>query len=477
MKKDVVAERCVLAGLCQYGSKVYLDVADILQSSTFTIDSNQIIYQCIKHVLDQDDSIKIDIPTIYSTSMELGHGKYFDSTEEKNYLKTFFDFRVDLSNVRRFAAKIRKLEVARLLTRQLDLAKSKIADIEGHESITQILGIAEDTVFDFSSLIDEDDSEPKRLGHDLYNYIVHLGENPVKQIGISSGFTRWDTAIGGGLRSATVNVVGARIKVGKSMLSTNIGINVAKQNIPVLYLDTEMIKEDQQHRTLAALSGVEINKIETGEFYTNNWSKDKVLKSVKKLEKIPLYYKNISGMGFEEQLPIMRRWVVKEVGLTKEKKAKPCVILYDYLKLMNMEGLSADLKEYQMLGFLMTGLHNFSVRYSLPVVALTQLNRDGITKETTDTASGSDRILWLCSNFSILKRKSVEENANDGKDTGTHKLVVVVTRHGPGLEDLDYVNLHMKSRVAQVIEGDTSFEIRKKKEKEVFDNTVEKEKL
>ena len=44
------------------------------------------------------------------------------------------------------------------------------------------------------------------------------------------------------------------------------------------------------------------------------------------------------------------------------------------------------------------------------------LFRDGITKESTDTASGSDRIVWLCSNFTIYKRKSDEEIAKDGPE-------------------------------------------------------------
>ena len=96
--------------------------------------------------------------------------------------------------------------------------------------------------------------------------------------------------------------------------------------------------------------------------------------------------------------------------------AKDCVIVYDYLKLMDSQGISQDLKEYQVLGFMMTSLHNFAVRYKVPILGFIQLNRDGITKETTDTASGSDRIIWLCSNFSIFKRKSDEEIADDGDD-------------------------------------------------------------
>ena len=155
----------------------------------------------------------------------------------------------------------------------------------------------------------------------------------------------------------------------------------------------------------------------------------------------------------------MRRWVIKEVGLNDDGTAKDCVIFYDYLKLMDSAGISQDMKEYQVLGFMMTSLHNFATKYKVPIVAFIQLNRDGITKESTDTASGSDRIIWLCSNFSIFKRKSDEEIAEDGPNAGNRKLIPLVSRHGGGLEDNDYINCNMKGWCAKITEGQTKLEL------------------
>jgi hypothetical protein len=119
---------------------------------------------------------------------------------------------------------------------------------------------------------------------------------------------------------------------------------------------------------------------------------------------------------------------------------------------MTGDSISGDMAEYQLLGFMATGLHNFSVRYKLPIVAAIQLNRDGITKETTDVASGSDRIGWLCSNFSILKPKSDDEIANDGPENGNRKLLPLVCRHGPGLNQSDYVNVLLEGEIARMTE-------------------------
>ena len=105
-------------------------------------------------------------------------------------------------------------------------------------------------------------------------------------------------------------------------------------------------------------------------------------------------------------------------------------------------------------------MHRFEGKY-----AITTGGTDGITKESTDTASGSDRVIWLCSNFTIFKRKSDEEIAEDGKSTGNRKIVPLVARHGEGLEDNDYINCEFLGWCARVIEGKTRLELKADKQK------------
>lgn len=455
---DPSAERAVLAGICTYGEDAYLDVADIVQETSFTIDSNSIIFKCLKTLCETNHKT-IDIASIYSVAQELGFSHILSKKEETQHLKAIIDFPVSLDNVRKFAAKIRKLEIARLLRKQLETTQDKILEVTGNEPISSIIGIAEDSIFNFTSLLNDTDSGPEKIGNDIENYVQLLEENKVDQVGIPTGFPIYDQSIGGGLRKGTVNVIAARPKTGKTLLSDNMGRNIAAQGIPVLNMDTEMNKEDHIHRLLAMMTEIEINAIETGKFAESPDQKNKIYKAVETLKSTKLYHKSIAGKSFEDQLSIMRRWLVKEVGLNADGTAKECVIFYDYLKLMDSAGISQDMKEYQVLGFMMTSLHNFAVRYKVPVVAFIQLNRDGITKESTDTASGSDRIIWLCSNFTIFKRKSDEEIAEDGPNNGNRKLVPLISRHGGGLDDNDYINCHMKGWCAKITEGQTKLEI------------------
>lgn len=457
---DPAAERAVLAGICSYSDKAYFEVSDILSETCFTIDSNIIIYKCLKHLFDKGHSTNIDVACIMSAAQELELFHVLSKKEEAQHLKAIIDFPVSLDNIRKFAAKVKKLDIARLLHKQLKLAQDRILDINGSESITSILGIAEDTVFDFTNKLNDSETGPEAIGNNLEEYIQYLEEHKVDQVGISTGFKIYDQAIGGGLRKGTVNVIAARPKVGKTLLSDNMGFHIAnKLQIPVLNMDTEMAKEDHLHRVLAMMTEIEINAIETGAFSQTSDKKLKITEAVQQLKQTRLYYKSIAGKSFEEQLAIMRRWVIREVGLNPDGTAKDCVIFYDYLKLMDSVGISQDMKEYQVLGFMMTALHNFAIKYKVPIVAFVQLNRDGITKESTDTASGSDRIIWLCSNFTIFKRKSDEEIAEDGPSNGNRKLVPLISRHGGGLDDNDYINCHMKGWCAKISEGKTRLEL------------------
>ena len=456
---DPAAERAVLAGIYTYGENAYLDIADIIQDTSFTVDSNAVIFKCLKHLFDHNQST-IDIASVYSAAQEIGVSHILSKKEETQHLKAITDFPVSLENVRKFAAKIRKLEIARLLRKQLELAQDKILEVNGTESISSIIGLAEDSIFNFTSLLNDTDSGPEIIGSTVEEYLQNLEENKIDQVGIPTGFPIYDQAIGGGLRKGTINVIGARPKVGKTLLSDNMGRNIAKLDIPVLNMDTEMNKEDHIHRILAMMSEIEINTIETGKFSESPDKKHKLIKAAQELKGLKLYHKSIAGKPFEDQLAIMRRWLVKDVGLNDDGTAKDCVIFYDYLKLMDSAGISQDMKEYQVLGFMMTSLHNFAVRYKVPIVAFIQLNRDGITKESTDSASGSDRIIWLCSNFSIFKRKSDEEIAEDGPDGGNRKLITLVSRHGGGLDDNDYINCYMKGWCAKITEGKTHLEIK-----------------
>lgn len=457
---DIATERAVLAGLCKHGKDALLDITDVISIDTLTLEVNKIVYKCILNVLKLTD--KIDIPTLYASASELGLYELLEKDNQLEYVRSLFNYPIDIKNVRILSKKLAKLEIARGLQEKLREIYKGLNNITGTESVDHILSIAERPILDFGNSLNQNEEQPILIGANIREYVEHLKSNKNTEIGIPSGFSRFDAAIGGGFRRKTVSLIGARMKIGKSLFGDNVAIHVAgRLKIPVLMIDTEMNTQDHQNRLLAYHTKIPINKIEDGSFANNPILTEKLDKAITKIENMPYTYKNVSGKDFSEILSIIHRWVMKDVGIASNGRTNNCLIIYDYFKLMNQESLSGNMAEFQVLGFQISELHNFCVKYDVPVFSFVQLNRDGILKETTDVVSQSDRLLWLCTNFSIFKEKTDDEIVEDGEEWGNRKLIPLIARHGPALKTGDYINMSMQGEYAMLEELRTRFEIAK----------------
>lgn len=459
MNQDPAAERAVLAALLKGGHESWVDISDVLSSDCFTCGSNAVYYRCLEKVLS-DPGSKADIPSILSAAGTLGFSDIFKNPEEQKYLRALTITPVEPSNLRKLAARLVKLHKANEFSEVMRDSADKLSNISGDETLGEILGIGEEAVFNFVGNLGNQSESLSHISKDLDEYIDYLAANPSEVMGIASGLPQYDAAIGGGFQKGTVNVIGARPKTGKTQLADNIALHVAsKLNIPVLNLDTEMSAKEHWHRMLSNMSNVTVDRIKSGKFGTDENESKAVYNAKEVLKKVPYHYASIAGQPFEETLGSMRRWLYRHVGFDESGQTKPCLIVFDYIKLMDDRSITKNLSEFQVLGFLMTNLHNFAVRYQVPVLAFVQLNRDGINAEDTSTASGSDRIIWLCSNFSIYKWKSQEEMAEEGVGPDgvryNLKLIPIVTRHGKGLDSGDYINIQGQYEYGRLKEGPT----------------------
>lgn len=454
---DIGSERAILAGLMQYGVDAYVTISDIVNEDTFTHTNNQILFKCIQKIITNDQ--KVDIPSILSVSEQLNLQESVNTDQEIKYIKSLLEFPVNKDNVFHFAIQIKKFEFARKIKLLTAKIHKDIDNVTGSESINEIIQMLESPVSDF---LREDDSGdlPEKIGKDIQKYLDFLEENKCDIIGIPTGFNKYDEAIGGGLRRKCVDLISARPKVGKSVFADNVALNVSSKQIPVLMLDTEMSKEDHLNRLLANISGVPINEIATGRFAGDEDKRFKVLEAMKLIESIPYSYVSVAGQPFEQILNLIKRWVMQDVKTDDNGKTNNCLIIYDYLKLMSSNSITNNIQEYQALGFQITSLHNLCVKLDIPCLSFVQLNRDGITKESTDAVSGSDRLIWLCTSFTIFKAKSPEELAEDGPNAGNRKLVPIVSRHGGGLDDGDYINMVMQGSHAKLRELKTRNEFK-----------------
>lgn len=455
---DNGTERAVLSIIAQHGSDSFYDIADIIGVNSFTNVNNQAIFKCIESIIASKK--EIDIPTIIAQAEEL-HLSSLVCKEKPDleYLRALFSFDSSKANVRAHANKLAKLEIAREARLKHFEAVKELSQITGSESIDRILSISEEPIFELITKLNQGkENTPRNFGESVDKYIEFVETNENVNVGVPTPFPIWNDAVGGGIRRGGVALVITRPKGRKSTFAVNTGIHTCSLNVPTLYLDTEMVLDEQLPRILANISNSSALDIERGNFKRNAGYKQKITDAANKLKNMRFFHKSVAGKPFEEILSIIRRWILQEVGYDDEGRVNNCLVIYDYFKIMASNELEG-LQEYQAIGFQIGKLTDFCKEYDFPCLAFTQVNRDGITKESTDIISQSDRLLWLCQSATLLKKKTPEEILEDGRENGNMKLKILECRFGPGLEDNDYINVALQGNSFKMDEVNTRYEV------------------
>ncbi len=316
--------------------------------------------------------------------------------------------------------------------------------VTGAESLSEIVGVAESRIIDFSNNLSANKNEGIiRITDGIDEWVEYVESNPVDVLGLPIGMPIYDR-LTGGIRRKSVSIIAARPGQGKSLLACKAGLNITyKHKFPILYLDSEMNKESHWSRILAIISGATITEVETGKYVHNEMKRNKVRKAIEMLKKMQFYYINIANCSFEEIMSYARRWVLKDVGRTGGV-TNECLMIYDYFKLMDDNDLN-KMSETQRIGFQLMAVNDFAIKYDIGVLAFAQLGRGG------DIAD-SDRILRYASSVAIVSPKSQEEIAETGPMAGNKKLVITKARYGMDNEN-DYINIHHERETGRFTEG------------------------
>lgn len=452
-------ERAVLCSIAEFGKDAMVDIEDVLCDDSFVDDFNRTLYSVFKSILESRE--KIDLPTLMATATTCGYGDKFTKSENAKFIHSLFGSNPAKENARQNALVLRRLHAARNLQKALVDSFNTLSSVDGRQTVSEIIASCEEPIFKAAMQVSNGEQMSVPLAQDIDKQIEFLLANKCDIIGIPSPFPTWNAVTGGGLRKGNVSLIGARPKTGKTTCALTFARHAASLGIPVLILDTEMSRDDCMLKILSAVSEVPFLQIENGQFGEKEMSLHRVMLAKETLKTLPIFYRNIAGYSFADVVSSMRRWLVKEVGIRKNE-SKPCLIIYDYFKLQDKSELDS-MQEYQALGYQIMELTNFAINYQVPVLAFVQMNREGDVKETSAAISQSDRLLWMCSSFSMLKRKTREEMSNDmavNRDRSNAKLIPLECRFGPGMKDGDYIKLFNRMDIASIEELQTTkFEV------------------
>jgi replicative DNA helicase len=448
-------EKSMVGTIIKNGSDSFYEVADLLDNNCFYYPETQIIFNALNSLIKKGIH-KFDNTTLIQEIKSVDKNA-IEKYEINEVLNDSIKYSVLPENITNTAKGLLRIALLRGLDQGIVAARENLKNVDPNCTLFDITSVVEKVLFQFTSNIINQQNSTIKVQKDIHDFIEYLAANPQSSRGIPTGFPLFDKAIGGGLRRGGFHVIGGRAKSLKSTTGFNMANNAASLGIPVLFLDTEMNKETCMSKLLAINSNMQIKDIESGNFAKTEQGMKSISEAERKIDALNFTYCQVAGFSHHKIISVAKKWLLKDVGLDENGKFKDCLIILDYLKTMDLKEKGND-QEYQYLGQIATDLHNFAAQYDVPVLTFVQLNRDGIDREDSGVVSGSDRILWLCTSLSIIKKKTDEDRINDPDINGDRKLIVIAARYGSGLRDKEYINLFAEPEKGIVREGKSNLE-------------------
>ena len=225
----------------------------------------------------------------------------------------------------------------------------------------------------------------------------------------------------------------ARLKEGKSALLMNECINMLQNDISCVYFDTEMDDDYFFTRMIANISGVELDRIESGNYQGDD--EEKIYAAINWIKTRKFVHIYMTEPRKDEVYAICKR-------LTYSMNLQ--VVFYDYLKCNDGDGNLTS----NILGAMTDHLKNkVCGELNLIGIAAAQLNRGF---EVAD----SDKIERYASASIFWGRKTPEQIQDDGLEGGNCMMRVDANRRGMRMDVDERINFIFDGARMRIAEAD-----------------------
>lgn len=434
--RSIGAERVVLSALFSNPDKI-IEV-DYLLPEHFSLKGNRYIYMAMLSLYSQN--IPIEPSAVYHFYTDDKIISEINEVGGLEYLFTLRDLRSTEKSIRLFADKVVQSHMAKVIQDFMDDYKDKVVEHDG--SIDEILAEIEEFKNDLSIKY-EVKTDVVKIGDGIREKLDRLSEG-VMQYGLSSGFDRYDKMTMG-LVGGELTAFGARAKTGKSTVLINmaehVAINLKKD---VLYIDTEMMTEEQEFRMLSLVSGVPEHEFKTGSF-----NKDTEFGKAKhKMELIESAIQKIeTGRLHHVYLPNFTPEKISALAKKFKRQLDIGLLIFDYIKLPDGGDVS---REYIELGKLTGKLKEIAGTLNIPVLTAVQLNRSAVDTDFVNESmvAGSDRIGHLVNRLVLMRKVTLEESI-----LGAHVVMKIVLQRSEGMIPAEQI--YLRKEGLRFIEHDT----------------------
>ncbi|MGZ4958736.1 MAG: replicative DNA helicase [Methylomonas sp.] len=357
---SIQAEQSVLGGL-MLDNQTWDSVADKIGEEDFYRRDHRLIFRTIAQLAEKQDPF--DVITLSEALESTGE---LQDAGGLAYLGTLVKDTPSAANIVAYANIVRDRSVLRQLIHVGTEISDSAFSTEGRET-ADLLENAERRVFEIA--------EQRQKGQGGFTAIKSLLAKAVDKIemlyeqegditGASTGFTDLDEKTSG-LQPADLIIVAGRPSMGKTTIAMNMAENVAvKSGMPVAVFSMEMPGEALAMRMMSSLGRIDQHKVRTGKLDDDDWPR--LTSAINLLAETKLFIDDTPALTPTEVRSRARR-------LTREHGQLGLIVL-DYLQLM--QSPSSGDNRVQQISDISRGLKALAKELNVPVIALSQLNRN-----------------------------------------------------------------------------------------------------
>jgi replicative DNA helicase len=257
--------------------------------------------------------------------------------------------------------------------------------------------------------------------------------------GLSTGLKALDAKLGG-LAASDLIILGGRPGMGKTALVTTIAANVARSGQSVGFFSLEMSAEQLAQRILAGATGISSDAQRRGMFTEDDMRRLVSTRNTFRDDNVQFHIDDTGGLTMPQLATKARRMMrAKRLGL----------IVVDYLQLMAGTGYRES-NRVRELTEITTGLKTLAKELDVPVIALSQLNRNveqredkrpmladlresGSIEQDADVVMFTYREIYYLEGKTVNPDKLAQWHADVARCTDIAEVIIAKHRHGkPG---------------------------------------------
>ncbi|MGW3360564.1 replicative DNA helicase [Streptomyces bungoensis] len=232
-----------------------------------------------------------------------------------------------------------------------------------------------------------------------------------RKLGLTYGFPDLD-AITSGMQPGNVTVVAAQSGVGKSTLALNAAVAAAKTGAKTMFSSLEMSDTELMQKIAAAEGKIALHHLtHQGGLTAEGWDTVRQL-GPELFNTLPLRVYQPDGASLGD-IASAARACARADGLD--------LLVVDYLQLVEVEQ-SRHITREQAVASVSRGLKNLSVQLGCHVIALSQLNDDGLMRESR--AIKNDASV-------VIKVERPDADDKESARAGEVDLIIEKNRFGP----------------------------------------------